>query len=84
MQFRSTSDVLISVGATDADRATVDSPIKKFDAFFDDRRNVIYESARFNLRTQQPGESAEQFIIALSELLSIIITNYHNYSIRVV
>ena len=61
-------DVLISAGATDEDRAMVDSLIKKFDAFFDDRRNVIYERARFNLRTQQPGESAEQFIIALYTL----------------
>ena len=28
-------------------------------------RNVIYECARFNPRTQQEGESVKQFIIAL-------------------
>ena len=61
-------DVLKSAGAKEADKATVDALIKKFDEFFATRRNVIYERARFNLRTQQPGESAEQFIIALYTL----------------
>ena len=61
-------DVLNSAGAKDADKATVDKIIKKFDENFATRRNIIYERARFNLRTQQPGESAEQFIIALYTL----------------
>ena len=61
-------DELKSAGAKDADKATVDKIIKKFDEFFATRRNIIYERTRFNLRTQQPGESAEQFIIALYTL----------------
>ena len=42
-------DVLKSAGAKDADKATVDKIIKKFDEFFATRRNIIYERARFNL-----------------------------------
>ena len=42
--------------------------MSKFDAFFKVRRNVIYERARFNRRSQQPGETSEQFIMALYEL----------------
>ena len=34
--------------------------IKKFDAHFRVRRNVIYERARFNKRDQKEGESAEE------------------------
>ena len=62
-------DVLQAAGVTDADRATVDTLLKKFDAFFATRKNVIFERARFNLRAQQPGESAEQYIIALYTLV---------------
>lgn len=32
------------------------------------RRNVIFERARFNRRTQQQGESAEEYITALHQL----------------
>ena len=60
--------MLKSAGAKDANKATVDKIIKKFDEFFATRRNVIYERGRFNLRTQQSGESAEQFITALYTL----------------
>ena len=43
--------------------------MSKFDASFQIRRNVIvYERARFNRRSQQPGETSEQFIMALYEL----------------
>ena len=40
----------------------------KLDSFFKVRKNVIYERAKFNRRVQQPGETAEQFIIALYNL----------------
>ena len=32
------------------------------------RRNVIFERARFNRRTQQQGELAEEYITALHQL----------------
>ena len=35
----------------------------KYDEYFKVRRNVIYERARFNHRSQQPGETSEQFIM---------------------
>ena len=40
----------------------------KFDAFFQVRRNMIFERARFNRRNQLPGETSEQYIMALYTL----------------
>ena len=37
--------------------------MEKFDRFFEVRKNVIFEWARFNRRNQLDGESAEQYII---------------------
>jgi len=42
--------------------------IEKFDDFFKVRRNVIFEWARFNRRSQMPGESVEQYIVELYNL----------------
>ena len=61
--------VLISTNATAEDRATYSSTITKFDGFFKIRKNVIFERARFNRRNQQDGESAEQYIMALYNLV---------------
>ena len=41
----------------------------KFDKYFKVRRNTIFERARFNRRSQQEGESAEQYITKLYELI---------------
>jgi len=60
--------VLASTNATEADRADYTRVLEKFDAFFKVRKNVIYERARFNRRTQQSGETAEQFIMTLYDL----------------
>ena len=60
--------VLVSMSATKEDRKDHDSIIAKLDAFFNVRRNVIFERAQFNRRNQQPGESAEEYIIALYSL----------------
>ena len=43
----------------------------KFDAYFKVRRNTIFERARFNRRSQREGESAEQYITELYELIEI-------------
>ena len=40
----------------------------KIDGFFQIRKNVIYERARFNRRVQQPDELVEQFITNLYHL----------------
>ena len=60
--------VLTSSNATAADRADYDRVMGKFDAFFQVRRNVIFERARFNRRCQLQGETAEQYIMALYTL----------------
>ena len=39
-----------------------------FEAFFSVRRNLIFERARFNSRTQAEGESVEQYVVALHSL----------------
>ena len=70
-QFRIASG-LISTNATEADRADYALVIGKFDAFFRVRLNVIFERARFNRRSQLrlPGETVEQYIMALYDLAS--------------
>ena len=60
--------VLASTNATDEDRKDYKKVVEKFDSFFKVRKNVIYERARFNRRSQQSGETSEQFIMALYEL----------------
>lgn len=40
----------------------------KFDSYFVPQVNVIHERARFHLRAQKPGESAEEYIRSLHEL----------------
>ena len=41
----------------------------KLDRFFQVRRNVIFERVRFNCRVQKEGESVEQFITSLYNLM---------------
>ena len=42
--------------------------MEKFDTFFQVRKNVIYERAHFNRRSQGQSESIEQFITSLYQL----------------
>ena len=62
-------DVLASTGISDDDRKKYDKVIQKFDEFFKVRRNIIFERAKFNSRNQLAGESAEQYITALYNLV---------------
>ena len=61
--------VLLSTNISAADRKKYENVMLKFDEFFKVRRNVIFERARFNRRVQKEGESADQFITALYELI---------------
>ena len=45
-----------------------DTVIRKFDAFFKVRKNVIFKRARFNRRNQLESELAEQYIMELYRL----------------
>ena len=62
-------DVLTSTGILEEDRKKYDKVVKKLDAFFKVRKNVIYERARFNQRNQGEGESVECYITALYQLV---------------
>lgn len=50
------------------DREKYNAVVVKFDTFFQVRKIVIFERAKFNRRVQLEGESAEQFITALYAL----------------
>ena len=61
--------VLASTHISAEDRKKYDAVVGKFDAYFKVRRNTIFERARFNRRSQREGESAEQYITELYELI---------------
>ena len=61
-------DMLQTTGITADECAAYASVIQKFDDHFRVRKNIIYERAKFNTRKQQPGESGEQYILALYTL----------------
>jgi len=58
-------DVLNTTDVTATQRASYAAVVKKFDEHFGVRKNVIYERAKFNTRRQQPGETGDQYILAL-------------------
>ena len=61
-------DVLTSTNITPENRKKFADAIQKFDEFFKVRKNVIFERARFNQRSQGESETAEQFITSLYSL----------------
>ena len=62
-------DVLISTNIREDQRDSYDSVLQHFDDFFKVRKNVIFERAKFNSRSQGEGESVEEFITALYQLV---------------
>ena len=61
-------DALSSTNISTDDRKSYAEVMAKFDGFFQIRKNIIYEGARFNRRIQEPDESVEQFITNLYHL----------------
>ena len=61
-------DVLTSTNITAENRKKFADVLQKFDEFFKVRKNVIFERARFNQRSQEETETAEQFITSLYSL----------------
>jgi len=47
--------------STNITKKKFDDVIQKFDEFFNVRKNVIFERARFNQQSQGETETAEQF-----------------------
>ena len=61
--------VISSRDITVDEKQTYASVNTKFDSFFKVRKNVIFERARFNSCCQKDGESVEQFITSLYQLV---------------
>ena len=61
-------DILISFTLSDEDRKSYATVKSKFDNHFIQRRNVIFERAKFNRRRQEENEPVEVFITALYSL----------------
>ena len=61
-------DILRSFVLSGEDRENYETVKTKFDSHFVQRRNVIFERARFNRRKQEEGEPVESFITALYSL----------------
>ena len=64
------------------DANNFDLVMKRFDAYFIPKRNVIYEPAKFHLRVQQAGENAESFYRSLMELSETCDNKDKNEAIR--
>ena len=58
----------VPAAPTGADADNFGLVMKRFDAYFIPKRNVIHERAKFHLRVQQAGENAESFYRSLMEL----------------
>ena len=61
--------VLASTSITDEAHKTYKDVVAKFDEYLDVRKNVIYQRAKFNTRDQQEGETADEYITMLYELI---------------
>ena len=64
-------DTLTSTGISSANRKKYDEVVKKLDDFYKVRTNIILlERAQFNRRSQRPGETIEQCITVLYQLIA--------------
>ena len=61
-------DIFTSFGLSDEQSKQYSVVKKHFQDHFVQRRNPVYERARFNQRTQQPGETVDSFVTALHSL----------------
>jgi len=64
--------VLASTNISEEDRKKYNTILGKFDDYFKVRQNTILERAKFNCRSQQEGESTEQYITELYELIEFV------------
>ena len=58
-------DIFQSFNLSTEDQKKYDTIVTRFQDHFIDRRNVIFERAKFNSRIQKEGESADSFITSL-------------------
>ena len=62
-------DLLRSTNITEDERKSYSSVRQKLNGFFQMRKNIIFERAKFNRRSQLAGETADQFIVSLYSLV---------------
>ena len=60
--------MLTTTGITTEDRKKYDRVLEKLNGFFKVRRNIVFERARFNQRSQGENESVEKYITELYHL----------------
>ncbi|XP_072140830.1 uncharacterized protein [Dermacentor andersoni] len=65
---RKAREILRSLAVKDEDLKTFKVVKAKFEAYFVHTKNTVYESARFNRRRQQPGETVDEFATDLHKL----------------
>ncbi|KAJ8872719.1 hypothetical protein PR048_026333 [Dryococelus australis] len=61
-------DIMNSFNLSDEESTSYEVVVKRFEAHFIPKRNVIYERAKFNLRSQLADESVDTFVTALHSL----------------
>ena len=61
-------DILKLFALSEEDTKKYSVVIGKFNSYFGKRRNVIYDRAKFNSRSQQEGKSVEDFIYHVNAL----------------
>ena len=61
-------DILSSFGLGEEEKIKYDVVKEKFQGYFIKKHNVIFERARFNVRSQLEGESIDSFVTALHGL----------------
>jgi hypothetical protein len=61
-------EILTSTNISNNDRKKYETVVAQFDAFFKVRKNIIFERARFNRRSQKEDETVEEFITSLYSL----------------
>ena len=61
-------DIFTSFGLSEEEAKQYSTVQKRFQDHLVQRRNPVYERARFNQRTQQPGETVDAFVTALHSL----------------
>ena len=62
-------DILASFGLSDDESKEYDDVMNKFDGYFVQRKNPIFERAKFNQRVQAETETVDQFVTALYALV---------------
>ena len=61
--------MLKSTKITEEETKNYETVLEKFDSLFQLRRNVIFERAHFSRRCQLPGESVEEYIVELYNMV---------------